>query len=172
MNKPPSSTAEPAVKGLNALSYSPETGYFTFLVSRGTAAAGSIAGTVCRKTGYRTIRLCGKSWRANRLAWVYVHGVLPSGVIDHINGARDDNRIENLRDVPTSMNSHNIKGPTKKSTHGYLGAHQRKDCKTKRWVAKITVNHKHMHIGSFGTPEEAQAAYLVAKRQLHAGNTL
>jgi hypothetical protein len=30
------------------------------------------------------------------------------GYIDHINGVRDDNRIENLRDVSASENSKNV----------------------------------------------------------------
>lgn len=41
-----------------------------------------------------------------------------------------------------------------------------------RWQSKIMVNKVFHHVGLFTTPEEAHAAYLVKKRQLHAGCTI
>lgn len=60
------------------------------------------------QSGYIRIHLNGKSYAAHRLAWKIMMGRDPEGVIDHINGIRDDNRIENLRDVTVAENSRNI----------------------------------------------------------------
>lgn len=58
--------------------------------------------------GYRRVRLLGQSWAEHRVIWKMVHGVDPVGVIDHINGIRDDNRIANLRDVTPAQNGLNV----------------------------------------------------------------
>lgn len=41
------------------------------------------------------------------IVWAFCHGVIPTLTIDHINGNREDNRIENLRDVSMSENNMN-----------------------------------------------------------------
>ena len=45
-----------------------------------------------------------KPYRAHRVIWALVHGEWPEGQIDHINGVRDDNRLENLRVVTNQDN--------------------------------------------------------------------
>lgn len=57
--------------------------------------------------GYRTVHIRGRKYAMHRLVWKVVHGADPVGVIDHINGIRDDNRIENLRDVTFTENAAN-----------------------------------------------------------------
>lgn len=43
--------------------------------------------------------------RRHRLVWARAHGPTPQGfVIDHINGERDDDRLENLRAIPENFN--------------------------------------------------------------------
>lgn len=58
--------------------------------------------------GYRNIRLFFKgnfySMRYHRIIWMLCNGCLPQLTIDHINGNRLDNRIENLREVSMSEN--------------------------------------------------------------------
>lgn len=66
--------------------------------------------------GYRRIKLDMKSYQVHRIAWLYVHGVFPSFFIDHINGVKDDNRIENLREVTRSQNKMNTFMPKTNST--------------------------------------------------------
>ncbi len=60
--------------------------------------------------GYRYLALCCQSWAEHRLIWKLETGCEPHGVIDHINGIRDDNRIENLRDVHPIVNGRNNHG--------------------------------------------------------------
>ena len=56
--------------------------------------------------GYLNTKLDGKNYRTHRLIFMWHYGYLPKQ-IDHINGIKDDNRIENLREVSDSENSYN-----------------------------------------------------------------
>ena len=149
------------------LHYDPDTGHFTwikFLNPR--APVGRVAN--CKlPTGYIQVSIFGEQYLAHRLAWFYTYGVWPTHQVDHINGVRDDNRIVNLRDIPVQRNLENLRKPRGKNP--YLGCSQRVDGK---WKAEITANGKYYWLGSFGTPEEAHAAYVEAKRKLHAGCTI
>ena len=90
------------------LNYEPETGIFTWKkAKRGHTKAGAKAGTI-RPNGYINITINRKPYYAHRLAWFYTTGQWPTHHIDHINGVRDDNRIENLREADrksTRLNS-------------------------------------------------------------------
>lgn len=87
------------------LHYDKITGLFVWKVSNSPRVKiGKVAGTIKGKTGYRLIRVNNTLYRANRLAWLYVYGNLPNGVIDHINFNRDDNSILNLRDISHAEN--------------------------------------------------------------------
>jgi hypothetical protein len=46
--------------------------------------------------GHLRIHLSGRSYKAHRLAWLYVHGEWPIGGLAHANGCVTDNRISNL----------------------------------------------------------------------------
>lgn len=83
---------------LEQLKYDPLTGVFTWLVTRNRITQGDVAGSVS-KEGYRVIRIDGEHHKAHRLAWFYVHGSWPSGIIDHKDGNKDNNKIKNLRDT-------------------------------------------------------------------------
>jgi hypothetical protein len=77
--------------------------------------------------------------------------------VDHINGIRHDNRIENLRLVTHQQNHFN-----RTTAKGY-GWHKRH----RKWCASIMINGKLQHLGLFDTEEEARATYLEAKGRLH-----
>jgi hypothetical protein len=110
--------------------------------------------------------LLRKPRRAHRLAWLYVHGHLPFGSIDHINGIRSDNRLCNIRIATKSENNQNLKKAQKnnKST-GLLGAfyNKRANC----FISQIVINRKQIFVGRFKTKEYAHNAYIQAKRNLH-----
>jgi len=116
------------------------------------------------KDGYIKIRLTvdGKprSYYEHRLVWFIFNGHLPEMETDHINRIKSDNRIENLRDVPASVNQHNV-GVGKTNTSGYQGVAFRDGS----YQAKIRINNVRLHLGCFRTPEDASKAYLSAKQQ-------
>jgi len=88
------------------LHYDPDTGVFARLMSRGNTTKGNIAGNI-ETNGYVVIYIDGKSYKAHRLAWLYVNGYMPSDQTDHINQDRSDNRIANLREVDRVTNGRN-----------------------------------------------------------------
>ena len=149
------------------LAYDLETGVFTWRVRKAQhIKAGSVAGYTTR--GYVAIMIDGYSFRAHRLAWLYVNGVFPTAEIDHVNGMKADNRIVNLRSVGRSENLQNQARARSDNRSGYLGVKSHQG----NFQARITIDGKSRHIGTFATPEEAHAAYVNAKRQLHPFGTL
>jgi len=143
------------------LHYDPGTGIFTWKVSRGRRCkSGQTAGTLCT-AGYRQIRIDGVAILAHRLAWLFVHGEMPTPAIDHINRAKDDNRIENLRLATCSQNGANRPRNTNNKS-GFKGVWWRKDIR--RWQAAIRVDGRLIHLGYFDDPIVANAAYLAAAK--------
>lgn len=141
--------------------YDPENGTFSNLVGRPGCVAGACLGTTNAR-GYVLIRLNYISYRAQRLAWLYMTGKEPTGVIDHIDGNRSNNAWTNLRDVPQAANRQNLHRAAKGSASELLGAHR---CShTKKWGSSITRNGVRMWLGLYSTPEQAHAAYMEAKR--------
>lgn len=145
------------------LAYNPETGVFTWKVTRGKAKSGSIAQTK-GPHGYLTARVSQKSYLLHRLAWLYMYGCFPEGEIDHINGVRHDNRIANLRCVTRDEQMQNI-AVKRTSTTGVLGVSPHKI--SGKYRARIWVDGQRRNLGLFETVEEASAAYLSVKAEHH-----
>lgn len=148
------------------LRYDSETGVFTWLRTLSNRAlVGSVAGCL-HPHGYHVIRLEGRLYKRSRLAWLYVNGVWPEPLVDHINRVRGDDRISNLREATVSENAQN-KRPAKNMS-GIRGVTL---CKvTGRWQAYIGTPGKHHHLGYFTLKEEAAAAYVAAATRLHTHN--
>ena len=90
------------------LNYDPLTGIFTWVVSRNRRVKiGQIAGYLNSPILHRRIEIDGKSYGAHRLAWLYVYGYFPCGVVDHIDGNPSNNKITNLRECTQGENSRN-----------------------------------------------------------------
>jgi hypothetical protein len=143
----------------NLLKYDPVSGVFTWRNNIGNVKAGSVAGCITRK-GYRYIGVGGYLYRANRLAWAYVHGSLPKGQIDHIDGNRLNNSINNIRDVSAETNQRNRKSGNKNSTSSLLGVSYHKQ--TRKWRAQLSITTT-KHLGLFDSEQEAHSAYIEAK---------
>ena len=96
-----------------------------------------------------------KNQLVHRLIWLMFKGELPKNDIDHINGVRHDNRIENLREVTRMQNLWN-----RRNVKGYIY-----NPASKKYQVRIRNNYKHLHIGVYDTAEEAHQAYLKAKAE-------
>jgi hypothetical protein len=145
--------------------YDKETGNLIWKVkSSARVKIGDIAGSI-QNAGYLAVRINSKSYLAHRLIFLMHKGYLPR-TLDHINGDRLDNRIENLRAVTASQNQHNRK-INSNSTSGYKGVSYYKQ--TNKWCAKIRLENKRIHLGYYKTPEEADAVVRKAREELHGG---
>lgn len=93
----------PTRKKLRELfTYCAESGQLIWKIERGpTAPAGAVAGGLRKGEGTWCISVDGKLYTAHALVWKYVKGRNPPMLV-HINGHRDDNRIENLRPLKGS----------------------------------------------------------------------
>ncbi len=146
--------------------YDPETGIFTWKPREvnskadkiwNTRFSGKEAGTKGSK--YVTIAIYEEEFRAHRLAYLYMNGVWPSQLIDHINGDPRDNRWENLRIASKSQNAANA-GLWGHNRSGVKGVSW---CKcTNRWRAIIRFKGKNYRLGRFDSKEEAGEAYRAA----------
>ena len=133
------------------LKYDQETGKFIWIKpTTHMVSEGDEAGTIC-KEGYCKIQIFGKIYKRSRLAWLYVYGEFPVKHIDHINRDRLDDRISNLRDVSNLENNRNKK--YKPSSSGVTGVLWYK--RNSKWVAKIRVEGKLLHLGYFYNLEDA-----------------
>lgn len=163
------------------LHYDQEIGRFTWLRREADNIGnrifnGRFAGKAAdspQQDGYFRLRFTANGrfheYMSHRLAWLYVYGSEPpEGMeIDHINRVRDDNRIANLRLATTAENKRNssIRKTSKSGKKGVVNVG--KINQSKPWCAFITTNKKTKNLGYFSTPEEAQAAYIVATLEQH-----
>lgn len=137
--------------------YEPETGkLFWNKRPSNCVVVGAEAGNY-NDQGYMMCRFKGKNLRVHRIVWAITKGEQPSAFIDHINGSRGDNRVENLREVSNAENLQNMK---KAKGCTYI-------IRLDKWMAQINVNKEHKYLGVFNTEQEAHEAYLKAKKELH-----
>lgn len=114
------------------------------------------------KAGYLRIRINGKLYMNHRLIWFMHHGTWPTA-LDHINGNKQDNRIENLRPCTQSENMQNCKNKKNNKT-GVKGVTW--NTGKNKYRARLTVARKEIFIGYFLTISEAEAAIQLA-REIH-----
>lgn len=113
-----------------------------------TRFEGEEAGTLL-KSGYRSVSytIDGKLYRkyTHHIVWFLFNGRWPS-LIDHIDRDRSNNKIENLRDVDSRVNSIN-KGLQSNNTSGVRGISKNKAMD--KWEAYIRNNGKRTHLGFY-----------------------
>jgi len=102
--------------------------------------------------GYLTGRIFNSLYKAHRVAWALATGAWPTADIDHINGTRDDNRLENLRSVSRQENLKNRR-LSSNNTSGAHGVSLHKQAG--KWRARISVDNKEISLGLFETKEQA-----------------
>ena len=99
--------------------------------------------------------------KGHHIAWAIHTGMWPTKELDHINGERGDNRIENLREASRTQNCQNRT--------------KRRDtvCRSKgvtfnkgKFQARIQINGVPKHLGTFTTEGEAAQAYQIKSKEL------
>lgn len=126
---------------------------------------GKLAGTF-DKDGYRKICIGGTQYREHQLVYLYVHGQMePDGCgLDHVDGVKDNNSINNLRLCSKKENQRN-RGIPANNTSGYKGVVYLKD--RSKYRAQVCEDGKFRTLGYFTTPEEASDAYQAFAKQHH-----
>jgi hypothetical protein len=129
-------------------------------VNRGCIHAGDEAGTL-QKTGAAKNRIYitvdGKKHLLHRVIWFLHHNEVPE-FLDHIDGDPLNNKIENLRPATKAQNAMNRKIRSDNST-GFKGIYP---TTSKKFAATIYIDGMSKYLGTYDTPEMAQAAYAQA----------
>jgi hypothetical protein len=113
--------------------------------------------------GYCHISFCNGGIYYHVIVWILSTGKgIPRGYeIDHINGNKIDNRIENLRLVSRRENQQNQKRHREGKLFG-CSLHK----PSNKYLAKIRIGGKRIHIGRYKTEEEAHIAYKIACKHI------
>ena len=128
------------------LEYDKETGDLLWKVRKAKRVkVGDIAGYI-ESTGYKRFTINAKSYLVHRIVFLMHKGYLPK-TIDHINGDRLDNRIENLRAVTANQNQHNRKLNSNNTRLALKESAGKKH--TKSWSASIRLEGKQINVGYF-----------------------
>lgn len=125
--------------------YNPITGIFTSIKGKEYSSKP----TPSRR--YARLTILGRPYMQHRLAWLYTYGSLPK-CIDHIDGDRSNNKLQNLRECTQGQNNANSR-----ARKGLKGAYKAR--KSAKWNAVISVRGVSKYLGSFNTELEAHAAY-------------
>lgn len=142
--------------------YNPQTGSLNWR-ERDRNLSGVEAGGTSSPDGYRRIRIGGTIYLAHRIIIAMETGKWPTDQVDHINGDRGDNRIENLRAVSRAENLLN-KAQYRTNKSGVSGVHWHKQ--HRKWAASIQHGNKRRMLGVFSSFEDACAAREAAQADL------
>jgi len=112
--------------------------------------------------GYRQTSLNKKAYLVHRLIYMMFYGYMPNE-IDHVNGQRADNKIENLRPA-NSKNQQNAK-IRKDNKFGVKGVYWFKELQ--KWKVDIGICGKRKYIGVFKDLELAELVAIEARDKYH-----
>ena len=135
------------------LDYNPDTGILTWIkkpckkIKVGQEAGGM------NPDGYIVVSFKHHIYKAHRLAYYMYHGIDPlEKFIDHIDGNRSNNKIDNLRLATNPQNAMNRVNLNRNNTSGVIGVYW--DKFYKKWRAVIMINGKQTHLGYFINKED------------------
>jgi len=131
-------------------------------VSRGAAKAGKQVGYK-RKDGVSCLFVDKKPYLLHRIVFLMHHGYLPD-MVDHIDGNRTNNKIENLREATHAQNAWNSK-PRADSNIGIKNITYNK--KFNQYTVRIQVNQERKYIGAFKDLELAALVAMEARNKYH-----
>lgn len=119
--------------------------------------------TTVAPDGYLRVGLNSRQYLVHRVIFLYHHGFLPE-CLDHINGIRSDNRIENLRPATRYENICNSKFRSD-NTSGVKGVHW--NCVKKKWQVRLHVEKKVKSLGYYDDLELAELVIMEARDKYH-----
>lgn len=143
------------------LNYNSDTGVFKWLER---TCGRKTNGMVGHKdvSGYLIITINGRRYRAHQLAWLYIYGYFPKGVLDHKNRKKSDNRIKNLKETTHQQNLRNSKiNSNNKSDVTGIDWYK----PLLKWRARITLNGKTKYLGYFDNLGDAIKIRLKAEQK-------
>ncbi len=124
--------------------------------------------------GYLIVGLwdkCQKTIKVHQLVAMAFLGHKPNGMkltVDHINGVKDDNRLENIR-IVTALENLLLYYRQNPGTSKHLGVYWHK--KSGKWMAKIQVNKKYIYLGLYVCEDKAAKAYQNAFKTYRDGSS-
>ncbi len=136
----------------DAVQYDEDEGLFYWVKPTGKRVQpGQLAGSV-NNHGRYVLGINGCAYLQSRLVWLFVHGSMPVGDIDHIDGDPTNNRLKNLRDVPHQENMKNMpRRLDNKSGHSGICW----DKSRGKWRVQIDIDGMKTTIGRFADKENA-----------------
>jgi len=132
--------------------YDKEEGKLYWKISRSKCIKEGDEAGMLTGAGYRRVYISDRLYMVYRVIWLMYHGEVPKGQIDHINGVRNDNHIDNLRVVSHSENQRNA-SIRKDNNTGTTGVFR--SSRGSSFEVRISVEGKQKHIGTFASLEEA-----------------
>ncbi len=137
------------------LDYKPETGGFIWIEAGKGRRNDRVPGYIS-PDGYRMIKINYRLYTSSKLAWLYMTGFWPKCHVDHIDGIRDNDSFENLREATTEENNRNH-NKRKLCSSKYKGVYFHK--KSKKWLSTIWNGEKSIYLGSFNNELDAHEEY-------------
>ncbi len=149
----------------------------TVITSRGKMfCKGRIREVSVNKVGYKlyclSINGIDRTFQGSQLVAMAFLGHKPNGctlVVDHINGNKSDDRVENLRIVTNRANTTTCFRSDKGSfSSEYIGVLRNK--RASKWQALIQYNGVRIYLGLYNTEIEASIAYQSALSKIEDGS--
>jgi hypothetical protein len=118
---------------------------------------------------YERVSVDGKIQASHRMIYLWNHGHLPK-TLDHIDGNRANNNIENLREATQQQNCLNRKHHSNSKSpykNVYLQSPTKNAEWKRNWVVRVTVGKKSKYFGSFEDLELADLVAMEARDKFH-----
>lgn len=150
---------------LDLLDYDPTTGLFKWKERKQRRPQGWFAGSR-HSSGYLRVTIEGNPLVAHQLAWALAHGEYAGCPLEHIDGNRANNKLDNLRPATGATSSLERRN---KYTNAFTGVQWHPE--SCRWVASITAKGERHVLGQFVNEHDAASAYQFAREMLTRVNT-
>ena len=144
-----------------------------FYIDRGVLRLGKVYGDgkkplhadvgYSNHNGYLRMNFLGSQYYVHRVIYFMSHGYWPVQV-DHINGDRSDNRVENLRGVTRGENCRSFNTPRNNTSSVYRGVSWNKE--KSRWFVRVVYEKIAYRLGYFACEKEAALAYNYKAQEL------